>query len=64
MKLVAVVADWLSQIRQTELVYKSLRRRSLVNDSILVILTNRTRQFVVIHRWTVLTLAPQLRQFR
>jgi len=51
-----------SQIRHAELIDESLRRRRLVNDSVLVILTNRARQLVVVHRRTVLALAPQLRQ--
>jgi len=42
-----------------ELVNQPLTSLGLLHDPFLVVLPQRTRQFVVVHCWTVLSLSPQ-----
>lgn len=43
----------------TELVHQSLGAFRLLHDALLVILPNRSRQFVVVHRRTILAPSPE-----
>ena len=47
-------------VSRAELVDKSFRVNSLLNDAFLVILANGARQLVIVHLRSVLTLSPQL----
>jgi hypothetical protein len=49
----------LESIGLTKLVNQSLRPLGLLHDTLLVILSNRSRQFVVVHGRPVLSLSPQ-----
>lgn len=49
-------------IRRDELVDQSLLLPGLLDDVLLVVLTERTGQLVVVHLGAVLTLTPQSRQ--
>lgn len=49
----------LQTVRVAELVHQPLRSFCLLHDTLLVVLANRSRQFVIIHGWPVLAFAPQ-----
>jgi len=42
-----------------ELINQPLTSLGLLHDPLLVVLPQRTRQLVVVHRWSVLSLSPQ-----
>jgi len=50
-----------SDVGGAELVDESLRAGRLLDDSLLVVLTDGPTEFVVVHRRSVLALPPQLR---
>ena len=49
----------LQVIRMAKLIYQSLRTFRLLHDSLLIVLTNGSGQFVIIHGWSILTSTPQ-----
>jgi len=46
-------------VRMTELIDQPLASLSFLHDSLLVILPERPRQLIIVHSWSVLSLAPE-----
>jgi len=51
--------DGLEVVGMAELVDKSLTPLGFLHDSLLVILTKRARELVIVHGWSILSLAPE-----